>query len=228
MEQSGRLRQGVYMSEAIRVLIADDHAIVREGMRRLLDRDGFLLIGEAADGEAALRQTLALQPDVLVLDLKMPRKDGLAVIGDLKAANAASRILVLTSFDDDGKVFPAIKLGAQGYLLKDSPAEQLLQAIKDIHEGRSSLHPEIAGKVLHEIRNPPALPRSAHPLTEREIEVLQFVAQGCSNQEVATRLGISERTVAGHVRSILGKLQLASRTQAALYAVRTGLATAEA
>jgi two-component system, NarL family, response regulator LiaR len=131
---------------------------------------------------------------------------------------------VLTSFDDDDKVFSAIKLGAQGYLLKDSPAEQLLQAINDIHRGRSPLHPGIARKILREISHPSPLPPSEYPLTEREVEVLQLVAQGLSNQEVATHLSISERTVAGHVRNILGKLHLTSRTQAALYAVRTGLA----
>lgn len=211
------------MSTPIRVLIADDHAIVREGMRRLLTRDGFLLIGEAVDGEQALRLTRELRPDVLVLDLKMPRKDGLAVIRELKATDDATRILVLTSFDDDDKVFPAVKLGAEGYLLKDSPPDELLRAIQDIHQGRSSLHPDIARKVLSEIRQPSTLPPAENPLTEREVEVLQLVAQGLSNQDVAARLIISERTVAGHVRNILGKLHLASRTQAALYAMRTGL-----
>lgn len=209
----------------IRVLIADDHAIVREGMRRLLGGRGeFELIGEAADGEQAVAMVRSLRPDILVLDLKMPRLDGLGVIQALKHDPPATRILVLTSFDDDDKVFSAIKLGAQGYLLKDSLPEQLIQALHDIHEGKSSLHPEIARKVLREIRQPPALPAAEEQLTEREVEVLQLVAQGLSNNEVALRLVISERTVAGHVRNILGKLHLASRTQAALYAIRTGLA----
>lgn len=211
------------MSEPIRVLIADDHAIVREGMAKLLNRNGFELVGEAANGVEALKMALELRPDVLVLDLKMPLKDGLTVIQELKSVNLDARILVLTSFDDDDKVFPAIKMGAQGYLLKDSPPDQLLKAIEEIHGGRSSLHPDIARKVLREIRHPPTLPPAEQPLTEREIDVLQLIAQGLSNQEVAEKLVISERTVAGHVRNILGKLHLASRTQAALYAIRTGL-----
>jgi NarL family two-component system response regulator LiaR len=211
------------MGEPIRVLIADDHAIVREGLRKLLSRSGFELVGEAANGVEALALAVQLRPDVIVLDLKMPLKDGLAVIRELKDVYADARILVLTSFDDDDKVFPAIKMGAQGYLLKDSPPDQLLQAIQEIHQGKSSLHPDIARKVLHEIRHPPALPPAEQPLTEREIEVLQLIAVGLSNQKVADRLVISERTVAGHVRNILGKLHLASRTQAALYAIRTGL-----
>lgn len=214
--------------ETVRVLIADDHAIVREGMSRLLSRAGFTLVGEAADGVEALEKARQLQPDILVLDLKMPRMDGLQVIRELKQERPDARILVLTSFDDDDKVFTAIKLGAQGYLLKDSLPEQLLQALRDIKQGKSSLHPEIARKVLREIRNPPNLPPAESPLTEREIEVLQLVAQGLSNNEVAGRLVISERTVAGHVRNILAKLHLASRTQAALYAIRTGIASADA
>jgi two-component system, NarL family, response regulator LiaR len=214
------------MSETIRVVIADDHAIVREGMRRLLDREGYSIVGEASDGEEALEQIRRARPDIVVLDLKMPRKDGLTVIRELRDEQPDAKILVLTSFDDDDKVFAAIKLGAQGYLLKDSPPELLLQAIQDIFLGKSSLHPDIARKVLREIRHPPALPPAEQPLTEREIEVLQLVAQGLSNQEVAQRLVISDRTVAGHVRNILAKLHLASRTQAALYAIRTGLADA--
>jgi NarL family two-component system response regulator LiaR len=213
--------------ETVRVLVADDHAIVREGMSRLLSRAGFTLVGEAADGVDALEKYRQLQPDILVLDLKMPRMDGLQVIRELKQEQPGARILVLTSFDDDDKVFTAIKLGAQGYLLKDSLPEQLLQALRDIKQGKSSLHPEIARKVLREIRNPPNLPPAENPLTEREIEVLQLVAQGLSNNEVAGRLVISERTVAGHVRNILAKLHLASRTQAALYAIRTGIASAD-
>jgi NarL family two-component system response regulator LiaR len=213
--------------ETVRVLVADDHAIVREGMSRLLSRAGFTLVGEAADGVDALEKYRQLQPDILVLDLKMPRMDGLQVIRELKLEQPGARILVLTSFDDDDKVFTAIKLGAQGYLLKDSLPEQLLQALRDIKQGKSSLHPEIARKVLREIRNPPNLPPAENPLTEREIEVLQLVAQGLSNNEVAGRLVISERTVAGHVRNILAKLHLASRTQAALYAIRTGIASAD-
>lgn len=215
------------MTNTIRILIADDHAVVREGLRTLLQRIPELtLVGEAANGEEAVRQVRALQPDVVLLDLKMPKKDGLAAIREIKGENPQSRILVLTSFDDDDSVFSAIKAGAQGYLLKDSLPEQLIQAIRDVYNGESALHPTIARKVLREINRPPDLPPAEQPLTERELEVLQLVAQGLSNQEIADRLIIGDRTVATHVRNILGKLHLASRTQAALYAIRTGLANA--
>lgn len=213
------------MTNPIRIFIADDHAIVREGLRTLFARIPELtLVGEATNGDEAISQVQALQPDVILLDLKMPRKDGIAAIKEIKAANPQARILVLTSFDDDDSVFSAIKAGAQGYLLKDSLPEQLIKAIRDVHNGESALHPTIARKVLREINRPPDLPPAEQPLTERELEVLQLVAQGMSNNEIATRLVIGERTVATHVRNILGKLHLASRTQAALYAIRTGLA----
>jgi two-component system, NarL family, response regulator LiaR len=212
------------MSQTIRVLIVDDHVIVREGLRTLLQRiSGIELVGEAADGEEAVRQTLALWPDVVLLDLRMPRKDGVAAIKELRAASLEVRILVLTSYDDDDSVFSAIKAGAHGYLLKDSHPEQLVQAIRDVQSGASALHPSIARKVLLEINRPPDLPPVEQPLTERELEVLQLVAQGLSNQDIARRLVIGERTVATHVRNILSKLHLASRTQAALYAIRAGV-----
>lgn len=212
------------MEQAIRVVIADDHLIVREGLRTLLERTpGIVLVGEAADGEEAIRAAQTLQPDVLLLDLRMPRKDGVAAIKEIKAQQPAIRILVLTSYDDDESVFSAIKAGAQGYLLKDSHPEQLGQAIRDVYKGMSALHPTVARKVLQEINRPPNLPPAEQPLTERELEVLQLVAQGLSNNEIARRLVIGERTVATHVRNLLGKLHLASRTQAALYAIRAGL-----
>jgi NarL family two-component system response regulator LiaR len=203
--------------------VVDDHAIVREGMRMLLNRPGFVLVGEATDGEEAVQQTRALAPDVIVLDLKMPNKSGLDAIREIKQDNPEARILVLTSFDDDDKVFPAIKLGAQGYLLKDSMPEQLIQAIQQVYRGESSLHPSIARRVLREISHPSELPPAEKPLTEREVDVLQLIAHGLSNQEIAAHLVIGERTVATHVSNILSKLHLASRTQAALYAIRIGL-----
>jgi NarL family two-component system response regulator LiaR len=208
----------------IRVLVADDHAIVREGMRMLLTRPGFQLVGEAVDGIEAVRQARDLHPDVIVLDLKMPHKTGLEAIREIKRDNPDAHILVLTSFDGDDQVFPAIKLGAQGYLLKDSPPERLIQAIREVYRGESSLHPSIARRVLHEISRPTDLPPAEKPLTARELEVLQLVARGLSNQEIAAQLMIGERTVATHVSNLLNKLHLASRTQAALYAIRTGLA----
>jgi two-component system, NarL family, response regulator LiaR len=214
------------VSEAIRILIADDHAIVRKGLQTLITSEpGMLLVGEASDGVEAVLKARALAPDVILLDLMMPRQDGLATIQQIKGENPAARILVLTSFADDDKVFPAIKAGALGYLLKDSTPEQLLQAIRDVHQGKSSLDPAVAVKLIRELHRPTHLPLSADPLTEREIEVLKLVAQGRTNQEIAGGLVISERTVGNHINSILSKLHLANRTQAALYALREGLAT---
>jgi NarL family two-component system response regulator LiaR len=211
--------------ENIRVLIADDHAIVREGLRTLLAGErGMELVGEAADGEEARRQALALKPDVILMDLVMPGQDGLTAILEIRRVNPDARILVLTSFAEDDKVFPAIKAGAIGYLLKDSLPDDLLKAIRDVHRGESSLHPSIALKVIQELHQPTDLPPTDHPLTEREVTVLKLVAQGMSNQEIAEELTISEWTVRTHVRNIMGKLHLANRIQAALYALREGIA----
>ena len=153
----------------------------------------------------------------------MPNKDGLTAIEEIKAENPEARILVLTSFSDDDKVFAAIKAGALGYLLKDSAPQQLIQAIHDVHQGKSSLHPTIALKVIRELNQPTDLPPTEAPLTDRELETLRLVAQGLTNQEIAQKLFISERTVGKHVSNILEKLHLANRTQAALYALRKGL-----
>ncbi len=210
----------------IRILIADDHAVVREGLRTLITaKPGMEVIGEAADGVEAVSKARSLQPGVILLDMVMPRKDGLETIKDIKKENPNARILVLTSFDDDERVFSAIKAGALGYLLKDSSPQQLLQAIRDVYHGRSSLHPSIALKVIRELNQPPDLPLTEEPLTEREVEALRLIAQGLTNQEIAEKLTISERTVGKHVSNILDKLHLANRTQAALYALRRGLAT---
>jgi NarL family two-component system response regulator LiaR len=213
------------MTETIRILIADDHAIVREGLRWLIDTEpGMELVGEAADGVEAVLKTRSLQPDVILLDLVMPRKDGIEAIGEIKGENPEARILVLTSFAEDDKVFPAIQAGALGYLLKDSSPQELLKAIREVYRGESSLHPTIARKLIRELHRPlGSLPPTEEPLTEREMEVLSLVARGLSNQEIADRLVVSERTVRTHISNILGKLHLANRTQAALYAVREGL-----
>jgi NarL family two-component system response regulator LiaR len=212
-------------TENIRILIADDHAIVREGLRTLIAaKPGLELVGEAADGNEAVLLARTVEPDVILLDMMMPHKDGLAAIEEIKAESPEARILVLTSFSDDEKVFAAIKAGALGYLLKDSSPQQLIQAIQDVHQGRSSLHPTIALKLIRELNQPPNLPPTDDPLTERELETLRLVAQGLTNQEIAEKLSISERTVGKHVSNILEKLHLANRTQAALYALRKGLA----
>ena len=214
------------MDESIRVVVADDHAVVREGLRGLIGSEpGMELVGEAADGAEAVLMARTLQPDIILLDMVMPRKTGLEAINEITAENPDARILVLTSFAEDDKVFPAIKAGALGYLLKDSSPQELLQAIREVSRGESSLHPTIARKLIQELSQPSDLPPAQEQLTAREVEVLRLVAKGLANQEIGDRLVISERTVRNHVSNILGKLHLANRTQAALYALREGLAS---
>lgn len=183
------------------------------------------MVGEAADGLEAVAQAKALQPDVVLMDLVMPQMDGIEATRRITAELPSVRILVLTSFAADDKVFPAIKAGALGYLLKDSGPLELLQAIRQVHQGQPSLEPAIALRVLHELAHPPQQPLTPDPLTQRELEVLRLVAKGRSNKEIAEELVITELTVRTHVSNILGKLQLASRTQAALYALKEGLAS---
>ncbi len=215
-------------TKTIRVLIADDHALVRAGLQMLIDmKPGMEVVGVASDGVEAVLQARTLQPDVILLDLMMPRKSGLDVIIDVKQENPEVRILVLTSFDDNERVFQAIKSGALGYLLKDSSPQQLVQAIREVHQGLPSLHPIIALKVIRDINQPPALPLTDKPLTEREVQTLRLIAKGLTNQDIAQNLTISKRTVGKHVSNILEKLHLANRTQAALYALRRGLVNLE-
>jgi len=214
------------VAEQIRLLIADDHAIVRSGIRALLETvDDIAVIGEAADGQQAVAAVARHQPDVVLMDLEMPVLDGIEAIQQVMARWLETRILVLTSFASDDRVFPAVKAGALGYLLKDSEPDALIQAIRQVHRGESSLHPKIARKLMQELSRPPAHPTTADPLTAREVEVLQVVAQGLSNQEIADKLVISEATVRSHISNILSKLHLASRTQVALYALREGYAS---
>jgi NarL family two-component system response regulator LiaR len=213
----------------IRVLLTDDHAIVRKGVRALLatERD-IKVIGEACNGAEAVAQTEVLQPDVILMDLVMPELDGIEATRQITAKLPGAHILVLTSFAADEKVFPAIKAGALGYLLKDSGPEELVGAIRKVHRGEPSLEPSIACKVLMELSHPPKQqPLTADPLTEREFDVLRLIAKGCSNKEIAVKLSVSDLTVRTHVSNILGKLHLASRTQAALYALQKGISSLE-
>jgi NarL family two-component system response regulator LiaR len=216
------------MSSPIRILIVDDHAIVRKGIRALFrNLPEIEVVGEAEDGWEAIAEVERLQPDVVLMDLLMPELDGIEATRRIMDQRSDVRILVLTSFAGEDKVFPAIKAGALGYHLKDSSPEELVKAIHQVHRGESSLHPVIARKVLQELSRPSERPPTLDPLTPREVEVLQLVAQGRSNQEIADLLVISETTVRTHVSNILNKLHLASRTQAALYALREGLASLE-
>ena len=211
----------------IRVLLVDDHAVVRKGLRALLDREaGIEVAGEADDGEHAVRITERLRPDVVLMDLEMPGIGGVEATRRIVETRPDTKVVVLTSHASEEDVFPALKAGALGYLLKHSAPEDVLQAIRQAYRGETALHPAIARMVLQELHGPSHhKPKaSSEPLSERELEVLRLIARGLSNQEISDTLVVGEATVRSHVSSILRKLQLASRTQAALYALREGLA----
>jgi NarL family two-component system response regulator LiaR len=215
-------------AKPIRVLVVDDHAIIRKGMRAVLDLvPDIELVGEAENGRQALKMDLELHPDVILMDLMMPEMDGIACIRGVKSQRPEARILVLTNFAGEDLIFPAIKAGAVGYHLKDSSPEALVEAIRQVFHGESSLHPLIAKKVLDELHATSEHRPSNEPLTQREVEVLRLIAQGYENRDIAERLVVSEATIRTHVSNILSKLHLASRTQAALYALREGLTTLE-
>ena len=214
------------MKKPIRVLIADDHHIVRKGLKVLLGTEKDMqVVGEAENGAEAVDKAASLKPDVILMDIVMPEMDGIEATRKITAETPGSRILVLTSFAADDKVFPAVKAGALGYLLKDSTPEQLIEAIRQVHRGEPSLEPSIARKVLQELSGGGSGKQTTDPLTERELEVLRLIAQGLSNKEIAAKIFVAEWTVRSHVSNILGKLHLASRTQAALYALRSGIAS---
>jgi two-component system, NarL family, response regulator LiaR len=211
----------------IRVFLADDHAVVRRGLEALISTEEDMeVVGTAADGIEAVDRVAIYQPDVVLLDLQMPRKSGLEAIGDIRVRSPKSRIMMLTSFGEKDMVFEAIKAGALGYLLKDCRPEELIQAIRNTHAGKATLSPDVALKVIEEINKPaqPNVPLTEEPLTEREVEILKYVARGMSNQEIADLLVLSERTVRTHISNIFSKLHLANRTQATLYALREGIA----
>ena len=201
----------------IRVLIADDHAVVRQGLRTFLDlQEDIEVVGEAADGEQAVAEAERLEPDVVLVDLVMPRMDGVETIRRLHERVPAARAVVLSSFIDEDRLLPVVRAGAAGYLLKDIEPGELVDAIRTVHGGGALLHPRVAARLLADV--------AGDPLTPREREVLALIGRGMANKVIARELGLAEKTVKAHVSSILGKLGVADRTQAALYAVREGLA----
>ena len=211
------------MDKPIRILIADDHHLVRQGIEALLTvKGGIDVVGLAEDGVQAVELASSLRPDIILMDLMMPNKNGIEATREIKAENPDARILIITSFAEDDNVYKAVKAGALGFLLKDSSPQELMQAIHDVCQGRMSLHPRIASKLMEELNRPLDGKITEEPLTDREFEVLILVAKGLSNQDIAKKLVVSERTVGAHVSNILGKLHLANRTQAALYALREG------
>lgn len=220
-------------AEKIRVLIVDDHAVVRQGLRTFLELQDappalpIEIVGEAANGAQAVELAHRLQPDVVLLDLVMPEMDGIAATPQIIAASPRARVLILTSFGEEDKVFPAIRAGAHGYLLKDIPPNDLVHAVRAAYAGKVQLHPDIARKLMSVIAGQEeplwgTRLTGVEELSEREREVLRLVARGLTNHEIAERLVISEKTVKTHVSSILGKLGLADRTQAAIWALKHG------
>jgi NarL family two-component system response regulator LiaR len=212
--------------ERIRILIVDDHAVVRKGLLALIQtEEGMEAVGEAVDGAEAVALTAELRPEVILMDLVMPRMDGIEAIRGIRQHDPDARILVLTSFSEDEKALKAIEVGATGCLLKDATPDELLQAIRDVYYGRAALNPTIAKKLVQRMQKTEA--KQIEELTSRETEVLCCIARGLSNREIADKLFISEPTVRTHVSNILMKLALPNRTHAALYAVREGLVSLE-
>lgn len=209
----------------IRVLVADDHQVVREGTRRMLEREPDIeVIGEAADGAEVVRLASALMPDIVVMDVRMPELNGIEATKAIKHACPEVRVLVFTAHNDDRYVFPLLDAGADGYVLKTTGQRDLVKAIRDVHDGQTALHPEVARQVVQRLtqKNLYQSPEMHEPLTEREMEVLEAMAKGSSNKEVSEVLHISPHTVQVHLSNIFGKLKVRTRTEAVLYAIRQG------
>jgi DNA-binding NarL/FixJ family response regulator len=205
---------------SICILIADDHAVVRQGLRMFLETDAdFKVVGEAENGEAAVQLAGELRPDVVLMDLIMPGMDGITATSRIRRQYPHVEVIALTSVLDDGSIFGALRAGALGYLLKDTKADELIHAVKSAFAGQVQLSSQVAKRLLKEVD----LPEVIEPLTDRESDVLRMLASGCSNKEIARDLHIGEKTVKTHVSSILSKLGVTSRTQAVIYALRTGL-----
>jgi two-component system, NarL family, response regulator LiaR len=212
--------------EKIKILIVDDHPVVRKGTRAMLETEPDIEIaGEGKNGAEAVTLYQQTSPDVVLMDLVMPVVDGIEAISQIRALDSQARILVLTSFTSDDKLFAALRAGAAGYMLKDSDPDDLLRALKQVHRGESSLHPAVAHRLLAQLAQPAESKPQVDPLTEREKEVLTYIAQGLNNNQIAEKLVVSRATVHSHVNRILAKLHLDSRTQAALYAIREGYVT---
>ncbi len=214
-------------SGPIRVLLADDHDLFRQGVRRLLEAaEDIDVVSEASNGEQAVRLVEEFAPDVVLLDIGMPGLSGIDAARIIKTTSPRTGLIMLTVHGEEEFLFEAIKAGAMGYLLKDCTAEELLRAVRVVYEGEGLLAPTMAAKVMHEfakVRGTQDLAAVMNPLTQREVEILQHVASGLANKEIALRLGISERTVKNHLSNIMEKLHVNSRTQAAVYALRSGL-----
>ena len=211
------------MPERIDVLLVDDHAVVREGLRTFLAlQEGIEVVGEASDGEEGVREAERLRPDVILMDLVMPKLDGVGAMRRLRRTRPESRVIVLTSFADDERLLPAIRAGAAGYLLKDAAPQELARAVRAAHAGEALLDTSVAARLVDALAETPG-PGSPDRLTPREREVLVLIGRGLSNKLIARELGVSEKTVKNHVSHVLAKLGVSDRTQAALYAERAGL-----
>jgi len=211
------------MGNALRVVLADDHVMVRQGIRQFLEEEADIaVIAEAADGQEALNLVAEHRPDLVVLDVQMPGMTGVEATRQIRSRFPEVRILILTAYDDDPYVFALLRAGADGYILKSASAEELVRAVRSIAAGQTALSPEIARKVVQQVSAPVATAKQVEPLTDREIEVLRLTARGMTNKEMGRHLGISARTVQGHLANIYGKLGVYSRTEAVTEALRRG------